>query len=125
MRNGSDGLTSKQIRWLSELFEKIASMHGVWLPTWGLGRYLPQDVAPGRALTTRRQAEDFHVLWECPHMKLPKRRLRSIVAEVAEFIIHRQSDSSALCGVLKDPQIAEQASAIGDRPPSVNSSNSE
>jgi hypothetical protein len=101
-------------------------MHGAWLPTRCLGRYLPQDAVPDRALTARRQTEDFNTPWDCPHMELAKRRLRSadgIVAEAVEFIIHRQSDSAAVCCLLKDPQITEEASAIAHRTTSLISPN--
>ena len=50
-------------------------------------------------------------------MESSKQRLRgvgSIVPEMAELVVHGQSDSGAVGRLLKDQKIAEQACTIGD-----------
>ena len=80
------------IRLPTEHFKKIAGMDGARLPAGRTGRYLSENISPGRTLTARRQTEDFDIRRQCPHMERPERRLRSagdIVVKISEFVVHR------------------------------------
>lgn len=84
-------------------FKEITRVNVARSPHQCIGRHLLKDVRPGRTLTARRKAEDFHIRRQRSNMQPSKPRQRSdgaVVPKMVEFIIHRQADSGAVGGLL-------------------------
>src|SRR5262249_12315753 len=111
-------LTTTRSLLTAKRFKKIAGMDGTRLPTWRVVRHLLHYALPNRALTTWCQAEDFNIRRHCAYVDPAERRLRDagdIVTEMVELVVHRQPDAGAVCRLLKNKEIAVQASSVGDR----------
>src|SRR5262245_37579472 len=97
-------------------------MRGAWVPMRCLRRHLAEDSVTCRTLTAGHQPEDLHIQGQRPHVQRTKRRLGntcSIVTEVIEFIVHRESDSFTARRFSKDQQISEQTCPISNRASSL------
>src|SRR5215471_6649368 len=96
----------------TEHFKKIPGMRSARLPAQRIWRHPSENITPRRALTARRQTEDFNIRRQRPHMESPERRLKSAggsVVKIPELVLDRQSDPGAICCLMKDQKIGEQA----------------